>query len=182
MALVRHHGPRPPQRQIGGPTAPPTTLPTGAAMPTLSRCKRRHDDAPTRRRRDHRSTKPAPIEPERHHALWSIDSKVCVGPKAPKTQRTTTRTETTTTTPSTCNNRRRDVAGAPNAPGLPFIRSNGKYSEPESPTLSGFAISTTRPRRPPQRDNPSITPAPIEPERHHALWSIDSRYVWGLKP
>jgi len=51
---------------------------------TSSRRKRRHDDAPTRRRRDHRSTKPAPIEPERHHALWSIDSKVCVGLKPQK--------------------------------------------------------------------------------------------------
>src|SRR5271170_6424284 len=48
--------------------------------------------------------------------------------------------------------------GAPNAPSITYVHTKGKYSKPESATLSGFAVSTTPRHQPPRRDHHTTTP------------------------
>jgi hypothetical protein len=188
-AVVRQHGTRPPTTMNGRAHSTPHHPSYWGRDPnveqkhsTSSRHKCCCDDAPSRPPCNHRMVKPAPIEPERHHALWSINSRYVKGRKCQNDDAQRVKSK----------RRRRPRRRAHSDATRGGIEPGGRQTtglidlryvrgpKPQKPDVR--RVQHRRRCHQPRRDHCTRSTAPIEPERHHALWSIDFRYVRGRKP
>ena len=163
-AVVHHHGTRPPTTTNGKAHSTPHNHCYWGRDPnveqpcsTSSQHKHRRDDAPTRPRHIHSPTKPVPIEPERHHALWSIDSRYLWGQNS-------------------LNNKLRRVESKQRRRPHRHAHSDATRRGIEPGGCQTTGSIDIRYVRGPQPHNPDVrcdhhtmTPAPIEPARHHAI-------------